>query len=87
MTNKILDSKQYVINYVLKSQIDEYMQKLKQEGAKKFIAKLFVPCKSFTVQSSPKINIQIIGDSNTGKTSFVKYAEFNKYQTTLPTIV
>ena len=87
MTNQVLKSQQYSPNFALKYQIDQYINtKLKQQEAKRYISELFVPCNSKIIRSSPIVKIQMAGDYNTGKTSFVKYAEFSEYQPTQSTL-
>eukprot|EP01084_Bolivina_argentea_P112101 199960_1 len=86
ITNETLESKQFCSNFALKYQIDEYKIKFQAQETKKFIRDLFAPCNHRTVNSSPTVKIQMTGDSNTGKTSFVKFSEFSENQPTMVTM-
>ena len=89
MTNMELDSKQYAPNFALKSQIDEYMRKNSKrqpQNEQEYVDEVFVPCNSKIIRSSAIVKIQMVGDPNTGKTSFVQYAEFGEFEPTMSTL-
>jgi len=80
-TNEPLFSKQYVINHAIKNQIDVYNRKLKSISRKKY-QKLFSSSRGRLHQqkNSITINLQLLGDSNVGKTTLRGFVEFNEHR-------
>ena len=87
ITNQALLSKQYVINYAIKTQIDSYNRKLVNISRNKY-QKLFTSSRGKIHQqkNSITVNLQLLGDINVGKTTLRSFVEFNEYRRTYTTM-